>query len=132
MFKYSFFCQTDWDIKPTPDIFSYTENGLESYTLEPCKLGKNLNLKYKDLIENIKKVEGYELEDFYCINFNGSNLTLYSHPSLGYKYENHLVFQLLADCDDYFVNLKVISENDFIDHSNKDNPIVPYYQKKGI
>ena len=57
MFKYSFFCRNDWDIKPTPDIFSHTENGLESYTLEPCKLGKNLNLKYKDLIENIKKLK---------------------------------------------------------------------------
>ena len=90
MFKDSFFCLSDFDIRPTYDIFSFSEGFFKSYSLEPCKLGKNINLKYKDLIEKIEKVEGYNLEDFYCINFNGSNLTLYSHPSLGYKYENYL------------------------------------------
>ena len=130
MFKDSFFCLSDFDIKPTYDIFSFAEGFFKSYSLEPCKLGKNINLKYKDLIEKIEKVEGYNLEDFYCINFNGSNLTLYSHPSLGYKYENYLEFQMFAECNDYLMDFILITENDFIDHSNKDNPIVPYYQGK--
>ena len=69
------------------------------------------------------------MEDFYCINYNGSNVTLYSHPSLAFENETNLIFKISSECQNYILNLRLITENDFIDHTKKDNPIVPYYQK---
>ena len=31
------------------------------------------------------------IENFYCINYNGTNVTLYSHPSLANEYETSLI-----------------------------------------
>ena len=129
MFKYSFFCFTNLLIKPTVDIISNTGGEKKNFSLEPCKLGKNINPKYKELIEKFEKIEKWKLEDFYCINYNGSNVTLYSHPSLAFENETNLIFKISSECQNYILNLRLITENDFIDHTKKDNPIVPYYQK---
>ena len=40
-----------------------------------------------------------------------------------------MIFKLSAECQNYILTFTLITENDFIDHNNKDNPIVPYYQK---
>ena len=69
------------------------------------------------------------MEDFYCINYNGSNVTLYSHPSQASENETYLGFMISAECIFNIVNFRLITENDFIDHTKKDNPIAPYYQK---
>ena len=89
MFQYTFYCFSDSSIKPTANIFM--SNYEKIFTLEPCELGKNLNPKYKELIEKLEKVENWKLEDFYCINYNSNNVTLYSHPSLGYVNETYLI-----------------------------------------
>ena len=78
MFQYGFLCLPDFSVKPTIEISSYSPNSpskTEFFSLEPCELGKNLNLKHKELIETFEKVEESKLEDFYCINYNGHNLT---------------------------------------------------------
>ena len=129
MFQFNFFCLSNFSVEPTINIRSEVARQLEYFTLEPCELGKNLNIKHKELIEKFETFERWKLKDFYCINYNGTNLTLYSHPSLANDYENSLIFKVTADCEDYLVNFKLVTENDFIDHTKKDNPIVPYYQK---
>ena len=37
-----------------------------------------------------------------------------------------------SNCKDYYLKARLITENDIIDHSQKDNPIIPYYQKNDI
>ena len=50
----------------------------EKIKVEPCELGKNIDLKYKDLIENIENVEDVSLNDYKCLNLN-NNLTLFQN-----------------------------------------------------
>ena len=70
-----------------------------------------------------------KLKEFYCINYNNSNATLYSHPSLNSKDEPFLVFSIRARCENYVIIMNLVNENDIIDHTKKDNPIVPYYKQ---
>ena len=129
MFKYNFFCISNYSIKPNVDIYLEVSILIQHFTLEPCELGKNINIKYKEVIEKFEAIERWKLEDFYCINYKGSNVTLYSHPSLAYINENYLIFKLSSECQNFFLDLILVTENDFIDHTKIDNPIVPYYQK---
>ena len=115
MFKYSFACSDNSGEETYPKIYFNFGFDTEYFTLEPCELGKNINLKYKELIEKMEKVENWKLEDFYCINYNSNNVTLYSHPSLGYVNETYLIFSLYAECEDFFLDLILVTENDFID-----------------
>ena len=131
MFKYYFFCFSNFTVESYADI--YLDNGktTKHFTLEPCELGKNINIKHKEVIEKFEAIERWKLEDFYCINYNGSNATLYSHPSITNEYEPSLEFKIYAnaECEDYLTAFKLVTENDIIDHTKKDNPIVPFYQK---
>ena len=132
MFKYSLFCYDDINIKPESDIYLDAPMSIEQFTLEPCELGKNLNSKYKEVIEKFESLENEKLEDYYCVNYNGSDVILYSNPSTINANKPSLVFKLAAECENYFLIFSLITENDIIDHNKKDNPIVPYYQKNDI
>ena len=138
MFQYLFSCDFDFKVMPDIKIIKRTkgenkEHLKEEYlTFEPCKLGKNINLKYKETIKKLEEIEEWNLDDYYCINFNSSNFTLFSHPSLASHYENSLQLIISSNCKDYYLRARLITENDIIDHSQKDNPIIPYYQKNDI
>ena len=128
MFGYSYFCSDNFEIEPTVEVHLDLGIDLQYFTLEPCELGKNLNIKYKEVLEKFDSFEIWKYNEYYCINYNGTNATLYSHPSLNNINEPSLVFKISAECEDYLMNFKLVTENDFIDHNDKDNPIVPYYQ----
>ena len=51
MFQFPFICYSNLSVKPTAEIISFIEGEFKDFTLEPCELGKNLNLKYKEVIE---------------------------------------------------------------------------------
>ena len=129
MFQYYFFCISNFTVKPYVDIYLDVSRSIKQFTLEPCELGKNLNLKYKKVIEQFETFKEMKLKEFYCINYNNSNATLYSHPSLTSKDEPSLVFKIRAQCENYNIYMNLVNENDFIDHTKKDNPIVPYYKQ---
>ena len=134
MFQYYFMCPSDPSKLPnlTIALNSPLEQRFETPEFEPCELGKNINLKYKDLIEKFNSIEKWNSDTYFCINYNSVNMknfTLYSHPIIPYEEENSLDIYIKTDCEDYSLNLKLVTENDFIDHNNKDNPIVPYYKR---
>ena len=132
MFQYFFICYSDFTIN-TEIIVSKAENtNKKNLILEHCKLGKNINSKHKELIEKYEKIENSELEDLYCINFNNSNFTLYSHSSIANEYENILQIKFTAKCIRYLLRFRMVTENDFIDHNQRGNPIMPYYQKNDL
>ena len=133
MFKYDFFCWQNVSNKPTFEITIYNnEEFYQSLDFEPCELGKNIDIKYKETIEKFEKIEKMNVSDFFCINFNNTKFMLYSHPSLPSEYENILNIRVNSDCEDYMLYFKLVTENDFIDHNKKDNPIVPSYQNTDI
>ena len=42
--------------------------------------------------------------------------------------EHYLNFELWAECEKFILTFQLVTQNDLIDHSNKNNPIVPHYQ----
>ena len=133
MFKPFFNCSSDPSKEPnvTISLSIPLEKKYYNAKFEPCELGKNIKLKYKDLIEKFDSLEKYKSNEYFCINYNSvniTNFTLYSHPLLPFEGENSLQINISTDCQNYTLTLKLITENDIIDHNNKVNPIIPYYK----
>ena len=97
--------------------------------VEPCQFGKNIDLKYQKLFEDYEKREKETISNYFCINFNNNNISFFHHPN---NNGNQNFLRLIIYSNDYNCNsqsfqLKIITENDIIDHNNKENPIIPYY-----
>ena len=73
MFKYSFYCLDDKEIKPIINIHLNYEKDFKYLVLEPCELGKNLNSKYKEVLEKFDAIEVSKFKEYYCINYHGIN-----------------------------------------------------------
>ena len=128
MFQYFFLCygfKREYPLEVTS-----IDNNRETITkleLEPCELGKNINLKYKELVEKFEKTEPLKINEFYCINFNNTNLTIFDEPSKSHDLGNYLHVELASQCTDNSMFITIVTQNDIIDHSKK-NPFVPNYQ----
>ena len=102
------------------------DEGIRSYgsiSIENCEIGKNINSKYKNFI-NKKANFGIPLERFYCISSKDENTNFFYQPNVGYSIIN--LFVLYKNNSIYSPDdLKsiVVSENNFIDNFNKENPI---------
>ena len=99
----------------------------EDLEIEKCELGKNINLKYKDTL--LKKLNfGRPIDEFYCINLKNGNLSLFYNPHIGYSIINLNV--LIKDISKYTpekIESLIVSENNVIDHKNKNKPISESY-----
>ena len=131
MFNVWFVCYSDYskNYEIYIDLISRVSDFYKELKFEPCELGKNINLKYKDLIENLISIEKNEISDYLCINYDNTNFTLFSHPLVSSNKENELSIILQSECEDFFVDFTLITQNDLITHNNKDNPIIPYYKQ---
>ena len=132
MFQYQFVCLSNFSEKPTLTITIDNNKDYKLLDFEPCELGKNIDIKYKETIEKFESIEKMNVSDFFCINFNNTKFMLYSHSSLPHEAENILNIRVNSDCEDYMLYFKLVTENDFIDHNKKDNPIVPSYKNTDI
>ena len=134
MFKNNFFCASD----PFDNgnlIVSLNSPGevfFEDVNYEPCELGKNLDIKYKDIIEEFERIEDTKISDYSCLNYNGTKFTLINNPYISNNNETTLEIRLESTCEDFILAFNLVTQNDFIEHKNKKNPIVPYYQKHRI
>ena len=91
--------------------------------IEKCEFDKNINIKYKELLKKRSNF-GRPIETFYCISFTNKNISLFYNPTIGYNIINLLIF--LKDNNYYIpeqIQALIISENNIIDHQNKDKPI---------
>ena len=95
--------------------------------IEKCELGKNVNLKYKNLA-NSNNTFGRKLEEFYCIGNKNENLSLFYQPNYGFSF---ITLAIIFKNNNIYKpeNIKsiIISQNDLIDHNNKSNPIRESY-----
>ena len=60
---------------------TFEEGNIE---VKRCELGKNIDIKYKDFIED-KSNFGRPLEEFYCFGSNNKNISLFYYPDVGYN-----------------------------------------------
>ena len=97
------------------------------FEIENFEFGKNVNLKYKNLA-NSNTTYGRKLEEFYCIGNKNENLSLFYQPNYGLSFITLTV--ILKNNSIYNpenIQSIFISQNDFIDHNNKSNPIRESY-----
>ena len=95
--------------------------------IENCELGKNVNLKYKDLAYS-NSTFGRKLEEFYCIGNKHENLSLFYQPNYGFSFITlTVIFKNNSIYNPEEIQSIVISQNDLIDHNNKSNPIRESY-----
>ena len=133
MFKNDFYCfSNDSDIsKLIVTKWDDPRNNLlyEYINYEPCELGKNLDIKYKNIIETFERIEKTNISEYTCLNFNNTKFTLYDNSQISDNYERFLELRLESTCEDYLLVFRLVTQNDFLEHNNRDNPIVPFYQK---
>ena len=130
MFRYTFLCFTDIseNYKFVATKYDSMEAGLfKEINYEPCELGKNLDMKYKNVVETFERVEDYNLNDYFCLNFNNTEFTLIDD-----QYEQLLELKLESKCEDFLLVFTIVTQNDLLEHNNKYNPISPFYQKQII
>ena len=99
--------------------------------VEQCKPGLNLNTGfYEYIIEKIEEdtIEDIHydknVEDFYCIQSDKSDINLFYQPNIGYsdiKLNIIIKNQNLYEPED--ICLMIIYENNFLNHDNKNTPI---------
>jgi hypothetical protein len=102
------------------------ENGtfeVGNIEVERCELGKNIDIKYKDFIED-KSNFGRPVEDFYCFGSNNKNISLFHYPDIGYNLIRlHIIFKNNTEYIPEKIQTLIVSEINLIDHNNKNNPI---------
>ena len=130
MFNFDLMCYSNYD-----ENYSISINIQDDFdfnnpiNFEPCEYGKNLDIKFKPLVDKMERIENLMISDYLCPNFNNSDSILYTNPSITYFKERYLSFKVKTKCKDFLAFLDLITENDFIDHTKKDNPIIQYYIK---
>ena len=55
----------------------YSNEKIYMLDYEYCEIGKNIDYKYKDMIETFEKNEKQNISEYFCIKFN-ENTTLYN------------------------------------------------------
>ena len=92
--------------------------------LDSCKLGINLDIKYKEFIDDIKDT-GFLLNESYCISQECGDFPIYYHPETGSS-ELHfnITFKNKNTINPQKVQAMIVSENDIMIHNNKANPII--------
>ena len=94
--------------------------------IERCEVGKNLNIKFKDIIEDKYKFER-TISDFYCINPK-NNISIYFFPNIAYSFIEISIY--IKNNTKYIpekLQAMIVTENDLIDHKNKNNPISSFF-----
>jgi len=112
--------------------FSSDVNFSIPLSIEPCQFGKNIDLKYQELFKNFEKREKESIKEYFCINLNNKNISIFHNPNDdNNRFESIIGLTISSNdrpnCDIKSFTLKIITENDIIDHNNKENPIIPYY-----
>ena len=105
MFQNQFFCLSNNSEEYNITISAYDNKNYfyENIDYEPCELGKNLDIKYKDIIEEFEGIENKKISTYYCLNFHGENLTLFSSPNMDRRLERNLEIKLESFCKDYIL-----------------------------
>ena len=88
---------------------------------------KNINLRYKETL--LKKLNfGRPIDEFYCISSKNGNISLFYNPNIGYSTINlNVILKNINKLTPEKIESVVISENNIIDHNNKNKPISESY-----
>ena len=108
-------------------MFDNGTYGKKPLKIEKCEMGKHIDIKYQSLFDE-KYSFGRTIEDFYCINPNNTNITLFYYPRIGYSALHlYIVFKNNSKYTADKIQSLIVTENDLIDHKNKKGPITEHF-----
>ena len=121
---------TDFEATFT-EIYDNAQVKYSILNVKKCKPGENMNKNYERYLkEKINELsqeqvqEDKQVEDFYCLSGENSELSLFYNPNIGYSYIDLniiLTNQSLYVPEDLV--LMIVYENNLINHDNKKTPI---------
>ena len=117
-------------------IMSHIINGeiKNEFELEKCELGKNIDLKYKNIIKDFEKDNNESISNYLCPNYRGEKISISDNKN-NISYLTLFVSKYFKDnCskNDLFYSIEIVSENDIINHKNKKDPCIQSYHKNNI
>jgi hypothetical protein len=117
-------------------IASHIINGeiKNEFELEKCELGKNIDLKYKNLIEDFEKDNNENISNYLCPNYRGEKISI-SDKQNNVSYLSLFISKNIKEnCSniDPFYLIEIVSENDIINHKNKKDPCIQSYHFQNI
>ena len=130
MFKAVGYCnnfQNKYNLDFEYKAFYYNGERNEKLKIEQCKIGNNINSKFKDELE---KKDNYTINQFYCISSENYSIPIFYTPGAISYNKGYLLIDIYNyDCQNTSFYISLLTENDIIDHDNKKNPIIisPYY-----
>ena len=104
------------------------------FELENCELGKNIDLKYKNIIEDFENDNNENISNYLCPNYRGEKISI-SDKQNNISYLNIFVSKYIKDnCSKNFhlYSIEIVSENDIINHKNKKDPCIQSYHFQNI
>ena len=108
------------------DYIIYYNNGTNIYIpldIETCEIGKNIDMKYKDFVNDTSNY-GRKVEEFSCLNSKHENISLFYDPKLGFSSISlYVIFENNTVYTPEKIQSIVVTENNIINHYNKSNPI---------
>ena len=126
MFQFEAMCIEDNRIIEVEYNGSYDDENSPKTDLiiEKCEIGKNIDIKFKDLIE--KKVSKNYIGSYRCISFKHENLPFHYKPGKSSYQQDLITIEIdnkNRDCNEVAFLFYLITENDIIQHDKK-NPII--------
>ena len=124
MFDASVFCQGNDFIDPFSAEYQESSH-TKHLNLERCEIGKNIDIKFRDLLEKDEFKDRINL--YFCISSEHGDLPLYYRP--GESPEKQTLISIYTNIintnpSDCITTIRLITENDIIQYNNKNNPIV--------
>ena len=100
-------------------------------TLDTCKLGTNVDIKYKEIIDEMGNNQFLSINESFCISQKYGDLPLYYHPEAGFS-ELHFYISInnKSKINPQKIQAIIVSENDIINHSNRSNPIIKNFVRQ--
>ena len=96
------------------------KNKMKNLNIEECKIGKNINIKFKDTLEKRSYISN--INDYLCISSEHENLPL------SYKPGEDVILSITINmvnneiCTKGGISIELITENDIIMHEQKKIP----------
>jgi hypothetical protein len=108
------------------------ENNKINLNFEPCEIGKNINIKFKDDLE--KAI--INISDYDCISSEHGNIPLFYNDN-NLDLGDYFLWIIIQSTEEFVLSktsfvVEIITENDLIDHDNKTNPIIPHINRRLI
>ena len=120
MFDVEGLCFDDYSLDIDLDLIYISEYENTKLIVEKCQIGKNINIKFKDILEN--KDYASTIEEFLCISSEQQNFPLSYEPGKDEETSIEINAIKKRNCSFGVVYIDLITEKDILQHEKK-NPI---------